>query len=127
MQPGGSGMPDMQQLMQQAQQMQQQLMTAQEELADAEVTGTAGGGMVTATVSGSGELRKLDLDAKVVDPEDTETLSDLIVAAVRDANHNASKLAEEKLGPLAGGLGGGMGDLGNMLGGGPGGPAIPGA
>jgi DNA-binding YbaB/EbfC family protein len=120
-------MPDMQALMQQAQQMQEQLLAAQEELADAEVTGSAGGGLVTATVSGSGELRKLDLDRTVVDPDDTETLSDLIVAAVRDANHNASGLAEEKLGPLAGGLGGGLGDLGTMLGGGPGGPAIPGA
>lgn len=121
MQPGG-GMPDMQQLMQQAQQMQQSLLDAQEKLADTEVRGSSGGGLVTATVSGSGELRSLDLDPKVVDPDDTETLSDLIVAAVRDANHNASQEAEKQLGPLAGGLG----DLGNALGG-PGGPAIPGA
>lgn len=129
MQPGG-GMPDMQQLMQQAQQMQDQLLSAQEELADTDVTGSSGGGVVTATVSGSGELRNLDLDKSIVDPEDTETLSDLIVAAVRDANHNASQIAEKKLGPLAGGLGGGdLGDLGNALGGmgGQGGPSIPGA
>jgi DNA-binding YbaB/EbfC family protein len=111
-QPGG-GMPDMQQILQQAQQMQQQLVDAQEELAQTEVTGTSGGGMVTATVTGSMELKNLDIDPKVVDPADTETLADLVVAAVRDATASAQKLTEEKLGPLAGGLGGGgMPDLG---------------
>ncbi|WP_007027567.1 YbaB/EbfC family nucleoid-associated protein [Saccharomonospora iraqiensis] len=110
-QPGG-GMPDMQQILQQAQQMQEQLASAQEELANTEVTGTSGGGLVTATVSGSMELKNLSIDPKIVDPEDTETLSDLVVAAVRDANHNAQQLTEDKLGPLAGG--GGMPDLGNL-------------
>lgn len=110
MQPGG--MPDMQQLLQQAQQMQQQLMTAQQELAAAEVTGTAGGGLVTAVVSGGGDLKSLTIDPKVVDPEDTETLADLIVAAVRDANSKAQGLAAQKMGPLAGGLGGLGGELG---------------
>ncbi|ACU98608.1 YbaB/EbfC family nucleoid-associated protein [Saccharomonospora viridis] len=112
-QPGG-GMPDMQQILQQAQKMQEQLVTAQQELANAEVTGTSGGGLVTATVSGSLELKSLSIDPKVVDPEDTETLSDLVVAAVRDAMNNAQKLTEEKLGPLAGSLGGGMPDLGGF-------------
>jgi nucleoid-associated protein EbfC len=111
-QPGG--MPDMQQILQQAQKMQEQLMSAQEELANAEVSGSAGGGLVTATVSGSGELKSLTIDPKVVDPEDVETLADLIVAAVRDAGGNAQKLAAETMGPLAGGLGdtGGLGPLG---------------
>jgi DNA-binding YbaB/EbfC family protein len=110
-QPGG--LPDMQQILEQAQKMQQQLLSAQEELADAEVTGTAGGGLVVATVSGAGELKALTIDPKVVDPEDTETLADLVVAAVRDASGNAQKLAAEKMGPLAGGLeGGGFGGLG---------------
>lgn len=104
MQPGG--MPDMQQLLQQAQAMQQQLMSAQQELADAEVDGSAGGGLVTATVTGSGELKALTIDPKAVDPEDTETLADLVVAAVRDANSKAQGLAQQKMGPLAGGLGG---------------------
>jgi DNA-binding YbaB/EbfC family protein len=102
----------MQQILQQAQQMQQQLITAQQELAEAEVTGSAGGGLVTAVVSGSGELKSLTIDPKVVDPEDTETLADLVVAAVRDANTQAQGLAARKMGPLAGGLGGGLGDLG---------------
>jgi nucleoid-associated protein EbfC len=104
----------MQQILAQAQKMQEQLLSAQDELAKAEVTGTAGGGLVTATVTGSGELKSLDIDPKVVDPEDTETLGDLIVAAVRDASGKAQQLAAEKMGPLAGGLGGdgGLGGLG---------------
>lgn len=103
----------MQQILHQAQRMQEQLMSAQQELADAEVTGSAGGGLVTATVSGAGELKALNIDPKVVDPDDTETLADLIVAAVRDAGNTAQKLAAEKMGPLAGGLdGGGLGGLG---------------
>jgi hypothetical protein len=105
-------MPDMQAILQQAQAMQQQLMSAQQELAEAEVIGTAGGGLVTAVVSGSGELKRLDIDPKVVDPDDVETLADLIVAAVRDANTEAQSLAASKMGPLAGGLGGDLGGLG---------------
>jgi DNA-binding YbaB/EbfC family protein len=106
-------MPDMQAILQQAQQMQQQLMSAQQELAAAEVTGTAGGGLVSAVVSGSGELKSLTIDPKVVDPEDVETLADLIVAAVRDANTKVQGLAADKMGPLAGGLGGDL-DLGSL-------------
>ncbi|RZS44972.1 hypothetical protein EV193_101853 [Herbihabitans rhizosphaerae] len=103
----------MQQILQQAQQMQEQLMNAQQELAEAEVSGSAGGGLVSATVNGAGELKSLTIDPKVVDPDDVETLSDLVVAAVRDANANATKLAEEKMGPLAGGFGGGPAGLGD--------------
>jgi len=104
-QPGG-GMPDMQQILQQAQKMQEQLMSAQEELANAEATGSAGGGLVTAIVSGSGELKSLAIDPKVVDPEDVETLADLVVAAVRDASGKAQQMAADAMGPLAGGMGG---------------------
>ncbi|MBB5807058.1 DNA-binding YbaB/EbfC family protein [Saccharothrix ecbatanensis] len=103
----------MQQILQQAQKMQQQLATAQQELAEAEVTGTAGGGLVTAVVTGGGELKSLNIDPTAVDPDDVETLSDLIVAAVRDANRAAQELAAEKMGPLAGGMGG-MDDLGGL-------------
>lgn len=103
--PGG-GQPNMQQLLQQAQKMQQDLARAQEELAETEVEGQAGGGLVTATVTGSGELRGLVIDPKAVDPEDTETLADLIVAAVQAANDNAQQLQQAKLGPLTQGLGG---------------------
>jgi nucleoid-associated protein EbfC len=103
--PGGQ-QPNMQQLMKQAQKMQQQLLAAQEELAQAEVTGSAGGGLVSATVTGSGELRSVAIDPSVVDPDDVETLQDLIVAAVRDASRAAQELAAEKMGPVTGGLGG---------------------
>ena len=102
----GGGQPNMQQLMKQAQKMQEQLEAAQAELAEAQVTGTAGGGLVTATVKGSGELLEITIDPKVVDPDDVETLQDLVVAAVRDANRAATELTNEKMGPLAGGLGG---------------------
>lgn len=104
MRPGGP--PNMQQLMKQAQKMQQQLMAAQEELAQTNVEGHAGGGLVKATVTGSGELVSLEIDPSVVDPEDVETLTDLVVAAVRDASRAAQELTQEKMGPLAGGLGG---------------------
>lgn len=109
--PGG-GQPDMQQLLQQAQKMQQDLATAQQELAETPVEGTAGGGLVKATVNGSGELQGLVIDPKVVDPEagspeeTAETVADLVLAAVRDAGQAAEDLQQEKLGPLAQGLGG---------------------
>jgi nucleoid-associated protein EbfC len=108
--PGGQ--PDMAQLLKQAQQMQQQLVAAQEELARTEVTGTAGGGLVSATMTGSGELTALTIAPAAVDPDDLETLQDLVVAAVRDAKRAVDGLAAETMGPLAGGLGGGTGGLG---------------
>ena len=104
MRPGGP--PNMQQLMKQAQKMQQQMLEAQEELANAQVEGSAGGGMVKATVTGAGELVSLTIDPSVVDPEDVETLTDLVGAAVRDASRAAQDMAAEKMGPVTGGLGG---------------------
>lgn len=103
----GEGQPDMQQLLQQAQKMQQDLATAQEELTETSVEGSSGGGLVKATVNGAGELQGLTIDPKAADPEDTETLSDLVLAAVRDATSSAQELQQQKLGPLAQGFGGG--------------------
>jgi nucleoid-associated protein EbfC len=107
---------DMQQLLAAAQQMQEQLMTAQQELAETEVQGTAGGGLVTARVNGQGELVDLSIAPEVIDPADpaetAQTVADLVLAAVRDAYRAAGDLQEQKMGPLAGaigGLGGGMG------------------
>jgi DNA-binding YbaB/EbfC family protein len=108
--PGGA--PDLSQLMQQAQQMQQQLVAAQEELAHTEVTGSAGGHLVTATMTGTGELTALTISPAAVDPDDLETLQDLVVAAVRDAKRAADELTASRMGPLAGGLGGLGGGLG---------------
>lgn len=104
MRPGAQ--PNMQQLMKQAQKMQQQMMAAQEELAVAELIGTAGGGLVTATVTGGGEVLSIKIDPKVVDPDDVESLEDLVLAAIRDANRLAQELTATKMGPVSGGLGG---------------------
>ncbi len=110
MRPGGQ--PNLQQLMQQAQKMQQQMAEAQAELAEAEVTGTAGGGLVTVAVKGTGEVSSIKIDPKAVDPDDVETLEDLVLAAVHNAMEAARDLTEEKMGPLASGLGGLGGGLG---------------
>jgi nucleoid-associated protein EbfC len=108
--PGGQ--PNLQQMMKQAQKMQQQMVAAQAELAETELTGTAGGGLVTAVVRGSGEVVSVKIDPKVVDPEDVETLEDLVVAALHNAAQAAKDLTEEKMGPLTAGLGGLGGGLG---------------
>jgi len=93
-------------LLAQAQQMQQRLLEAQQHLANAEVHGRAGGGLVEVVVKGSGELTAVKIDPKVVDPGDVETLQDLIVGAMSDASKQVTKMAQERLGALAGGLGG---------------------
>jgi DNA-binding YbaB/EbfC family protein len=105
--PGGQ--PDMAELLKQAQQMQQQLVAAQEELAQREVTGSAGGGLVTATMTGSFDVTAITIAPSAVDPDDLETLQDLVVAALHDAKRAADELAQSTMGPLAGGLGGGGG------------------
>ena len=102
----------MAQLLKQAQQMQQQLVAAQEELAQREVTGSAGGGLVTATMTGSGDVTAITIAPAAVDPDDLETLADLVVAALHDAKRAADELAASAMGPLAGGLGGPGGGLG---------------
>jgi DNA-binding YbaB/EbfC family protein len=102
-QPGQT--PDMSALLAQAQQVQQQLMEAQESLANAEVHGQAGGGLVLVTVKGSGDIVAVAIDPKVVDPDDVETLQDLIVGALLDAARQVAILAQSRLGPLASGLG----------------------
>lgn len=103
--------PNLQQIMKQAQKMQQQLQAAQAELAEATVTGTAGGGLVTVTMSGAGEVTGVKIDPGAVDPEDVETLEDLVVAALHAAAEEQRKLTEQKLGPLAQGLPGMGGGL----------------
>lgn len=108
------GSPDMQSLLQQATAMQAQLLAAQEELANARVEGNSGGGLVKATVSGTGDLVDLTIDPQVCDPADPETLADLVVAAVRDASDNAQRKAAEQMAELTGGFGGEAPDLGKL-------------
>lgn len=98
-------MSNMNQMLKQAQALQRKLAAAQAELADVEVTGTAGGGTVTATVTGGGELKALAIDPEAVDPEDVEMLQDLVVAAVNDGIRNAKQLEQERLGGVTGGMG----------------------
>jgi nucleoid-associated protein EbfC len=102
---------DMQQLFAAAQQMQEQLMNAQQALANAEVTGTAGGGLVQVVVNGQGELMDVSIDASAVDPADPEetarTIADLVLAAVRDAYRAAEDLQQQQMGPFAAAVSGG--------------------
>jgi nucleoid-associated protein EbfC len=103
---------DLQQLLAAAQQMQDHLMSAQQELADAQVEGTAGGGLVKARVNGQGELVDLVISADAIDPADraesAQTVADLVLAAVHNAYSAVTDLQQEKMGPLAAGLGGGL-------------------
>lgn len=108
-------MPDFGALMAQAQQIQQQMMEAQEGLADVRAEGTAGGGLVRATVDGRGDLVALSIEPAAYDPDDPDaldTLADLVVAAVRDAKAEAEQAASERIGDA----GGGIAALGESLG-----------
>jgi len=104
----------MNQMMRQVQQMQADMEAAQAALATETVEGGAGGGMVTAVVTGAGELRSVSIKQDVVDPDDVEMLEDLVVAAVADGLRKAQELQAERLGGLAGGVD--LGGLGGLLG-----------
>lgn len=90
---GGGGM-NMQQMMKQAQKLQEQMAQAQEELEEARVTGTAGGGMVTVTLSGSKRFISISIKPEAVDPDDVEMLEDLITAAANEAYAEADELVK---------------------------------
>lgn len=91
-------------LMKQAQQMQSKMVEMQERLGEMEVSGSAGGGMVTVILNGKGEMKKLALDPSVVDPEDKEMLEDLIVAAHADAKKKAEAMMQDEMQKVTGGL-----------------------
>lgn len=97
---------DMQELIRQAAEVQAALQQAQQELLATTVTGTSGGELVTVTMTGGAEITDLTIKPEAVDPEDIETLQDLILAAYRDAHNKAGQLAQEKIGPLTGAAGG---------------------
>ena len=99
-------------MLKQVQQMQADMQAAQEALANETIDATVGGGVVRATVTGAGDLRSISIDPGVVDPDDIETLEDLVVAAVVEATRLAKELQARKLGAVTGGI-----DLGGMLGG----------
>ena len=106
--------PNMQQMLKQVQKMQAEMMAAQEQLKDEIVEASAGGGMVTVTVSGDLEVKSIAIDPEAVDPEDVELLQDTVLAAVNEGLRAAQEMASRKLGGITGGLGGagGPGSLG---------------
>jgi DNA-binding YbaB/EbfC family protein len=97
---------DFNKMMEQVQQMQTQMQQAQEELKNETVQATAGGGMVSVTATGSGEIKEIKIDPKAIDPDDPEMLEDMVLAAVNEALRSAHGLIESKIGPAMGGLSG---------------------
>ncbi len=102
--------PNMNQMMRQVQQMQADMEKAQASLKDDKVEASAGGGMVTVTVSGELEILDLKIDPDAVDPEDVDMLQDMVLAATNEALRSAQELAAKKMGAVTGGLG----DLGGL-------------
>ncbi len=92
------------QMQQMAQQMQRQMQQIQEELGTTMVEGSAGGGAITITMNGHREVQAVAISPEVVDPDDVEMLQDLLLAAISDATRKAQELAEERMGPLMGGM-----------------------
>jgi DNA-binding YbaB/EbfC family protein len=103
--PGGMPGMNMNNIMKQYQRMQRKLEEAQEELAKKEYIGQAGGGAVKITVTGEKKVIKVDIDKDTVDPEDVETLEDMILAAVNQAIGSAEEDSQSEMGKLTGGLG----------------------
>ena len=94
----------MNKMMEQVQQMQAQMQQAQEDLKNETVQATAGGGMVTVTATGAGEIMEIVIDPKAIDPDDPEMLADMVTAAVNEALRSSQSLVESKLGPALGGM-----------------------
>src|SRR3954466_11664227 len=97
-------MPDFMNVLKQAKNMQDRFQKIQEELQQMTVAGNAGGGMVTAEVSGTGQIKRVKFDPSVVNPADIEMLEDLVVVAIADAQKKAQASAQEQMGKVTGGL-----------------------
>lgn len=97
-------MPDFMKMLQQAQEMQGRLQQMQQELENKTVTASSGGGMVTVTADGKGQVRSVRIDPTVVKAEDVEMLEDLVIAAVSEAQKKAGEMAQEEMQKLTGGL-----------------------
>ncbi len=97
-------MKNLGQLMKQAQQMQSKMAELQEKLGAAEIAGAAGGGMVTVTVSGKGEMRRIKIDPGLLDPKEVEVLEDLIIAACNDARIKTEAHVADEMSKMTGGL-----------------------
>ncbi len=97
-------MKNLGQMMQQAQEMQAKMAEMQERLAEVEVTGASGGGMIQVTLNGKGEMRKVAIDPALMDPNEVEVLEDLIVAATNDAKAKVEAQVAQRMSELTGGL-----------------------
>lgn len=102
--PGGFGGMDMGKLMKQAQKMQEAMQQMQADLASKAVEGTAGGGAVTVTMNGSQEITAVKIRPEAVDPDDVETLEDLVLAALKDAREKVEAMTQAQMGSVTGGL-----------------------
>ncbi len=108
------GMPgNMNNLMKQAQKMQRQMEETTKQIEEAEVTGTAGGGVVEVTMSGKKEVTKVHIKEEAVDPDDVEMLEDLVMAATNEALRQIEELSAQSMSKITGGLGN-MGGLGGL-------------
>ena len=104
--------PNMNQMMKQVQKMQADMMKAQEALANETIEASAGGGMVTVTITGDLQVKNIVIAAEAIDPEDPELLQDMVLAAVNEAIRQAQELAATRMGGLTGGMD--LGALGGM-------------
>ncbi len=102
---GGMGGGGMGNIMSQMSKLQEEMEKTQAELAEEELTVTAGGGMITVIVTGAQEIRSIKIDPDAVDPDDVEMLEDLVLAAVTEALQKSNALQEERMGALTGGMG----------------------
>lgn len=102
--PGGMGGGNMQQLMRQAQKMQQDMARIQQDISEREFTASVGGGVVSATVLGTKELKAITIDPSCVDPDDVEMLQDLIISAVNEAVRNADETMNSEMNKVTGGM-----------------------
>ena len=98
------GMPNMGQIMKQAQQIQSKMAKLQEDLGDRTVESSSGGGMVTVVANGKQEIISIAIDREVIDPDESEMLQDLIMAAVNDALSRARDMVNEEMGKLTKGM-----------------------
>jgi DNA-binding YbaB/EbfC family protein len=105
--------PNMNQMLKQVQKMQADMMKAQEALANETIEASAGGGMVTVTITGDLQVKDIKIDPDAIDPEDAELLQDMVLAAVNEAIRQAQELAATRMGGLTGGMDlGALGGLG---------------
>lgn len=91
-------------MLKEAQKLQSRMADMQAKLADLEIAGSAGGGMVNVTLNGKGEMRRVKIDPSLVDPNEVEILEDLVVAAFNDAKVKVEAHVQEEMSKLTGGM-----------------------